>query len=178
MKNRFHSLIIVLVTSLALLFGACANSNVERIKLGESINDLSKKNVEPYYSYAMMQIFQWSDDYQVITWSDDWHVKSSVEFTFDRKSYNQQNIEPLKERSDWQRFIGMSINEVEAELGEFHCNIGAGQYAPAYIMEDAYLIYFDSVVPPEGNTNGEGIVTRVTKLDLFATKTTIVEKYE
>lgn len=172
--NKSKSTMLILLFTV-LIMCACAN-NEKQISVGMSFEEIAK--IERNYAIGPIRVYRWNQDYQIITLDGMQTVKSSIEFTFDRKSYNQQNIEPLKERSDWQRFIGMSINEVEAELGEFHCNIGAGQYAPAYIMEDAYLIYFDSVVPPEGNTNGEGIVTRVTKLDLFATKTTIVEKYE
>ena len=160
---------------IVLIMCACSNSE-KLISVGMSFEEIAR--IERNYIIGPIRVYKWNDSYQIITLDSIQAVKSSVEFKFDRKDYNQQNIEPLKERSDWQLLIGKSLNEVEDELGTFHCNIGAGQYAPAYIMEDAYLIYFDSVVPPEGKTNGEGIVTRVTKLDLFATKTTIVEKYE
>lgn len=180
MKARRLLLKITLfLMTIPLTICACANGNA-KIVVGMSYDQLGdfQDHCETDMGALTVRVYKWDDIYQVITLGDQWVVSGSAEFTPERKSYNAQGIEPLEERDDWERFLGMTVNEVEAELGEFHADIGSSSYMPSYVLNDGYLVCFDNVVPKDKSTRGEGIVDRIMIYDLFATDSKIVKDYK
>lgn len=176
-KNRIILGFISLV-AIVLVFCACSCTAVYRkVQLGETRDNLASRNIFPYHTYVSLEVFNENDEYQIVTFDQSGKVNGIAEFSSKRECINVQEIKLIMERDDWDKYMGKSLDEIESELGEFHSNIGSGRYLPGYVMEDAYFVYFESIVPPGGKTNGEGIVNRIRKIDLFAEKQTIVAEY-
>ena len=173
-------LAIFLFLNLLCCLCACASES-EKIIVGMPYEELAafREHWEEEKGALTVRVYKWDDNnYQVITLGDQWIVSGSVNFTSDRKSHNAQGIIPLAERDDWERFLGMTVKEVETELGEFHADIGSTFYTPCYILDDGYLVYFDSVMP-DNNTNARSdkIVYWIRFIDLLK-GSEIVKEYK
>lgn len=154
-----RTLIVIFLVLLTL--SGCSENN--KISIGDSMSKINN-NQTPFITLNSLTVFQEDNIYTVII-SENGTVQKKVEFSSDRKNQNTQGLTLLKIKNTSQ-YLGKNIDELKAELGEFHADIGSGFYIPSYIAEDGYLICFQL----ENNT-----VFEVKKRDLFTNS--IVEHF-
>lgn len=105
----------------------------------ENLVDRSELGV-PFLHLCALSVYKQEDQY-LITVYEDGAIRKTCTFTPERVCTDVQGM-TLIEDQPVERFVGVDINTVQTLLGKPHADIGSGFYIPAYITEDAYLIYF------------------------------------
>lgn len=129
------ALIIIFIMLFAL--SGCSQKN--KISVGDSMSK-TNNNQTPFISLNLLNVFQTNSTYTIVI-SENGKIQKKVEFSSERKSENLQGL-TLVEIENISQYLGKNIDELKAELGEFHADVGSGFYIPSYITKDAYLICF------------------------------------
>ena len=74
-----------------------------------------------------------------ITISPVGEKQKSIHFSAEREVLKVNGISPLTVETI-QGFIGMRMDDIIAQHGSPHADIGSGLFIPAYITEDAYIV--------------------------------------
>jgi len=69
------------------------------------------------------------------------HAIKTVSFTNNREVTSVENIE-LIEQNSFEQYVTKKYDEVIADLGEPHTDIGSGFYIPTYLTSNARLVSF------------------------------------
>lgn len=145
--------ITLLFVAMIIIFYGCANSS--EFKVGEQMKDINNKHI-PYISMNALNVYKNNDNYCIVI-EEEGVSQKLVEFSAERQSCKVQGLSLIKNQ-DINKYLNMNICKIKEELGRPHVDIGSGFYIPAYITDDAYLIYF-------GLEND--IVFEVSKCDLL-----------
>lgn len=129
------TLIIIFIVLFAL--SGCSQKN--KISIGDSMSK-TNNNQTPFISLNSLNVFQTNSTYTIVI-SENGKIQKKVEFSSERKSENLQGL-TLVEIENISQYLGKNIDELKAELGEFHADVGSVFYIPSYITKDAYLICF------------------------------------
>lgn len=105
----------------------------------ENLVDRSELGV-PFLHFCALSVYKRKGQYLITVYEDN-AIRKTCTFTPERVCTDVQGM-TLIEDQPVERFIGVDINTVQTLLGKPHADIGSGFYIPAYITEDAYLIYF------------------------------------
>ena len=105
----------------------------------ENLVDRSELGV-PFLHFCALSVYKQEDQYLITVYEDD-AIRKTCIFTPERVCTDVKGM-TLIENQPVERFVGVDINTVQILLGKPHADIGSMSYTPAYITEDAYLIYF------------------------------------
>ena len=94
----------------------------------------------PVLFLCELSVYKMDEQYLVTIYKEGAERKACI-FTIERDCSENYGISLIKNVSI-EQFIGVNSSTVQLLLGEPHANIGSMSYTPAYITEDAYLIYF------------------------------------
>lgn len=142
MKKLLSSFLLIV-----LLFAAVVSAKYlirNTVKLGDSSYDVKAKMGEPYRKYVGLNLYRATDGVTLII-TNNGYVQKTVDFTSDRQSENLQGFTPLKTSeiaADYAHYLGMSLEEVETELGPYHVITNDAPFWPGYITEDGHLLRF------------------------------------
>ncbi len=126
-----------------------------QIKVGDSMSKINSNYIR-YAKINTLSVFKTGENY-LITIDDGQTIQKLVEFSSERKCRRIQGLH-LIESESLSGFLGIGLAEMTAKIGQPHVDIGSGFYIPAYITENAHLIYFEVE---------NGIVTEGSDLDIF-----------
>lgn len=129
----------VIVTLLLILFtfsGCQRNTDPQTGDATTMANDPQA----PILSLSTLSVFQTDDLYTVIIEKNE-ADKIVVEFTADRECHSVQSLNLVK-YGELNQYLGKNLNELEAQFGKVHTDVGSGFYIPSYITEDGYLLSF------------------------------------
>lgn len=121
-------------------------------------------NNTPSVWYPTLRVFQTHSGYHVYL-LDGKRIHGSICFSADGQLLDCWNVKPITEDNS-ATFLEKHINEIAAQYGAPHADVGSGFYIPAYISEDARLIilYTD-----------ESVVNKIVVKDLITDAVTTQE---
>ena len=73
--------------------------------------------------------------------------------------------------------LGMTLDDVESRLGEFHATVESMFYTPAYVLDNGYMVYLVNEVPKSKGLRDEGIIYWIKIVDSFEKDTTIIKEF-
>ena len=128
--------IIVILLLIFTLSGCQINANTQTDDATAKIDTQQA----PILSLSTLSVFQTDDLYTVVIEKNE-ADKIVVEFTADRECHSVQRLDLVK-YGELNQYLGKNLNELEAQFGKVHTDVGSGFYIPSYITEDGYLLSF------------------------------------
>lgn len=128
--------IIVILLLIFTLSGCQINANTQTDDATAKIDTQQA----PILSLSTLSVFQTDDLYTVVIEKNE-ADKIVVEFTADRECHSVQSLDLVK-YGELNQYLGKNLNELEAQFGKVHTDVGSGFYIPSYITEDGYLLSF------------------------------------
>lgn len=127
----------MLLISMIFIITSCSQS--QTFEIGESMNKINGR-YKPYFSINTLYAYK-VDDLYVITIFNNGCLDKMVEFSPNRECIRMQKVKPIN-YNNINSLLNLNFQQLKDLLGEPHTDIGSGFYIPAYITNDAYLIYF------------------------------------
>lgn len=131
---------IFMILGVCFMSGCSANK-FDNIEIGDSTSSVIDFYGEPYIKLNTINIYKDEEQFVGVV-SDFKEVLGVVLFTADRKLLYSEGLKPIACDDKMEQFIGKSIDEIEEEFGEIHCDIGSGFFIPAYITDHATILIF------------------------------------
>ena len=140
MKKSIAFLLLVIFGGL-MLNGCESIDKYDRIRVGDSVYLLNNRDELQYISHTMVKVYLVDGYFHVIGLGKDGIVTKSIDFTSERKSYHADGLYPVT-IEDPALFLGKTLDEVENVLGVPVGSVASGPYQPAYVTDDAHLVWF------------------------------------
>ena len=141
----------MMAISILLIAGCSVDTNTERF---QEINEQE----QPLYNAYPIKVFYDEQVYTIVILKND-NVIKGVQYSANRIPCNTVGLD-LISHGEISSYLGITIDDVEADLGEYHIDIGSGGFLPSYLTEDGYLLVFSV-------NRSTKVVERVGTIDLF-----------
>ena len=150
---RKKRILFIVITAVIVIFGILGLNYVRNMQLAQFTED-----GQLLYSWSPIQVYLKDGNYVIAVIENQKTVKG-VEFSPDRQVLQTIGIDPV-EVTDISRFLNKTLDEIEAELGPYHIDIGSGHFMPSYFTADGYFVCFTFIHSKETSRH-------VSKMDLF-----------
>ena len=156
----------ILMCLMAMVTAGCQlNASAENdkyIELGETVHDIRKRYNEPYTAWGLTRVYQIEEDvYQLVIFNLDAKVDKSIEIIPGEGTRNAQGFIPIRFEEP-EHYLGLTLEELEVELGPYHVSAGVKGFRPGYISDGGYLICF--------SVRNSGIVDFIEEHDMLQNK--------
>ena len=141
----------MMAISILLIAGCSVDTNTERF---QEINEQE----QPLYNAYPIKVFYDEQVYTIVILKND-NVIKGVQYSTNRIPCNTVGLD-LISHGEISSYLGITIDDVEADLGKYHIDIGSGGFLPSYLTEDGYLLVFSV-------NRSTKVVERVGTIDLF-----------
>lgn len=139
--------IVTIILSVVVMVGCIAEPPINkedgnRIKIGETLHQVKQRNLNQQSSWFTTQVYEVEESvYQLVIFGVNAKVAKSVDIIPGEGAWNAEGLTPISLQEP-EHYYGMTVDELEKELGKIHESAGGGVFMPAYITDDGYFTYF------------------------------------
>lgn len=171
--KKLNVLILIAFTVLMTCFSEGCTKEKNEIRVGDYYWDVFKK-YDRIYGDDRISSFR-ENDFHTIVVSKNSDISTIIRMTTDRKVHKKQGQKiQLVDGTDINRYVGMTLLEIEEECGTIHADLGSGMHLPSYITKDGYLLILgvdmEDCVIYNNEIIEDSTVLDVHKVDLFTGK--------